>query len=135
VGFLIDTNLWIAIERGKLSAADIHSITGPAPVYLSPVNLAEFRFGIELLTDAKQKRRATATFRRMRRKPMLRITAEAAEVFEFAREEIRSRKYTPPRSTTVREVDYGHPSPRHGIRRCHSRAQRDILCQRCFEVP
>jgi hypothetical protein len=81
MGFLIDTSLWIAIERGKLSAADIHAITRQAPVFLSPVNLAEIRFGIELMTDAKQKQRATATFRRMLRKPLLRITAETAEVF------------------------------------------------------
>ena len=33
------------------------------------------------MTDAKQKQRATATFRRLRRKPLLRITAETAEVF------------------------------------------------------
>ena len=81
MGFLIDTNLWIAIERGQLSAADIHAITRQAPVYLSPVNLAEIRFGIELMTDAKQHQRATATLRRMRRKLLLRITGETAEVF------------------------------------------------------
>ena len=81
MGFLIDTSLWISIERGALSAADIHAITKQAPVFLSPVNLAEIRFGIELMTDVKQKQRATASFRRLRRKPMLRITAETAEVF------------------------------------------------------
>jgi len=81
VGFLIDTNLWIAIERGKLSAADIHGLTKQAPIFVSPVNLAEIRFGIELMRNAKQKERASATFRRMRRKPLLRITAETAEVF------------------------------------------------------
>ena len=81
MGFLNDTSLWIAIERGTLSAADIHAITRQAPVFLSPVNLAEMRFGIELMTDAKQKQRAMATFRRMRRKPLLRITADTAEVF------------------------------------------------------
>lgn len=81
MGFLIDTSLWIAVERGKLSAADIHAITKQSPVFLSPVNIAEMRFGIELMKDAKQKQRATATFRRMRRKPLLRITAETADVF------------------------------------------------------
>ena len=81
MGFLIDTSLWIAIERGTLSAADVHAITKQAPVFLSPVNLAEIRFGIELMADGRQKQRATATFRRMRRKPLLRITAETAEVF------------------------------------------------------
>ena len=81
MGFLIDTSLWIAIERGRLSAADIHAITRQEPIYLSPVNLAEVRFGIELMKDAKQKQRAMAALRRMRRKPLLRITGETAEVF------------------------------------------------------
>jgi predicted nucleic acid-binding protein len=81
VGFLIDTNLWIAIERGKRSAADVHAITRQSPVYLSPVNLAEIRFGIELMTDPRQKQRANAALRRMLRKPLLRITGETAEVF------------------------------------------------------
>ena len=81
MGFLIDTSLWIAIERGRLSAADIHAITRQGPVYLSPVNIAEVRFGIELMKNAKQKQRAMTALRRMRRKPLLRITGETAEVF------------------------------------------------------
>ena len=81
MGFLIDTNLWVAVERGKISAADIHAVTGQQPIYLSPVNLAEIRFGIELMTNARQKQRAMAALRRMRRKPLLRITRETAEVF------------------------------------------------------
>jgi len=81
VGFLIDTNLWIAVERGQLSAADIHAITRQEAIYLSPVNLAEIRFGIELMTNEKQKQRAMAKLRRLRRKPLLRITAKTAETF------------------------------------------------------
>ena len=81
MGFLIDTNLWIAIERGQISAADIHGITKQAAIYLSPVNLAEIRFGIEMMTDPKQKRRALAMLRRMRRKPLLRIRAVHVLVF------------------------------------------------------
>jgi predicted nucleic acid-binding protein len=81
VGFLIDTNLWIALERGKISAADIYAITKQVPVFASPVNIAEIRLGIELMRDAKQKQRALAMLRRMRRKPVLRITGETAEVF------------------------------------------------------
>jgi len=81
VGFLIDTNLWIAIERGKLSAGDIHSITRQEAIYLSPANLAEIRFGIELMIIQKQRQRALAMLRRLRRKPLLRITAKTAETF------------------------------------------------------
>ena len=81
MGFLIDTNLWIAIERGKLSAADFHAITKQAPIYLSPVNVAEIRYGIDSMKDARKKQRAMSTLRRLRRKPLLRITSEIGEVF------------------------------------------------------
>jgi hypothetical protein len=81
VGWLIDTSIWVAVERGKLSAGDVHAITRQDPVYLSPVNVAELRFGLELPTTASLKQRAARMLRRLRRKPQLRITLETAEVF------------------------------------------------------
>lgn len=81
MGWLIDTSLWIAVERGVLAAADIHAITRQEPVYLSPVNVAEIRFGLDLLRPGPQKERATGMLRRLRRKPQLRITLETAETF------------------------------------------------------
>ena len=81
MGWLIDTSLWIAVERGALAAADIQAITRQEPVYLSPINVAEIRFGLELLRAGPQKQRAVASFRRLRRKPQLRITAETADTF------------------------------------------------------
>jgi predicted nucleic acid-binding protein len=81
VGWLIDTSLWIAVERGALSAADIQAVTRHVPVFLSPVNVAEIRFGLESLRPGPQKQRAAAMLRRLRRKPQLRITIETADVF------------------------------------------------------
>jgi predicted nucleic acid-binding protein len=81
VGWLIDTSLWIAVERGALAAADVHAVTRHDPVYLSPVNVAEIRFGIEMMRPGPQKQRATAMLRRLRRKPQLRITVETSETF------------------------------------------------------
>lgn len=81
MGWLIDTSLWIAVERGTFSAADVHAITQQAPVYLSPVNVAEIGLGLELLRSGPQKQRAAAMLRRLRRKPQLRITVQTAEVF------------------------------------------------------
>jgi len=89
VGWLIDTSLWIAVERGTLGAADIHAITRQDPVYLSPVNVAEIRFGVELLRSGPQKQRATALLRRLRRKPQLRITVETAETFGILAAKLR----------------------------------------------
>ncbi len=81
MGFLIDTNLWIAVERGRLKPSDLHAITQQMPVYLSPVNLAEIQFGIDLMLDIKHRQQALRMLRRMRRKPLLRITGETGEVF------------------------------------------------------
>ncbi len=81
MGWLIDTSLWIAVERGALGAADIQAITRQEPVYLSPVNVAELQFGLNLLPSGRQKQRAVAMLRRLRRKPQLRITIETAETF------------------------------------------------------
>lgn len=89
MGFLIDTNLWIALERGRLGAADIHAITKQEPVYLSPVNVAEIRFGIELMSPAASRQRAHSALRRMMRKPLLRITGETGEVFGVLAAELR----------------------------------------------
>lgn len=89
MGFLIDSSLWIAIERGRIAAGDIHAITGQGAVYLSPVNLAEIRFGIELMTVPATKQKAMASLRRMRRKPLLRITGETAETFAVLAAAIR----------------------------------------------
>jgi predicted nucleic acid-binding protein len=81
VGWLIDTSIWIAVERGALGAADIHAVTRQQPVYLSPVNIAEMQFGLEMLRAGPLKQKAAAAIRRLRRKPQLRITVETAEVF------------------------------------------------------
>lgn len=81
MSWLIDTGIWIAVERGTLGAADVHAITRQEPVYLSPVNIGEIRFGLELLRCAALKQKAAAALRRLRRKPQLRITVETAEVF------------------------------------------------------
>ena len=81
MGFLIDTSLWVAVERGIISAADIYAITRQQPVYLSPINLAELRYGAELIANPALRLRAQTMLKRLRRKPLLRITAETAEIF------------------------------------------------------
>jgi predicted nucleic acid-binding protein len=48
-------------------------------VYLSPINVAEPQFGVDVLRSGTLKQRAAAALRRMRRKPQLRITVETAE--------------------------------------------------------
>src|SRR5687767_10108079 len=68
VGFLIDTDIWVAVERGTLAPADIHAFTGAEPIFLSPVNVAELQMGIDLVDDEATRRKAMAAMRRLRRK-------------------------------------------------------------------
>lgn len=49
-------------------------------MYLSPVNVAEIRLGLELLRAGVLKQKAASSLRRLRRKPQLRITVAAASL-------------------------------------------------------
>jgi predicted nucleic acid-binding protein len=81
VGFLIDTCVWIDVERGALSPADVAVFTGDEPVFLSPVTIAELKFGAELAADAQIRRRRLSALARLRRKPFLPIDGETGDVF------------------------------------------------------
>jgi len=81
VGFLIDTCVWIAVEQGALAPADVAAVTGEAPVYLSPVTLAELKFGAECARDAGVRQKRLASLRRLQRKPLLAIDAATGMTF------------------------------------------------------
>jgi len=81
VGFLIDTCIWIDVERGAIAPADVAAITGDEPVFISPVTIAELKFGAEnaSMPDLRQKR--LAALARMKRKPLLMIDETTGEIF------------------------------------------------------
>ena len=80
MGFLIDTCVWIDVERGMLAPADVAAITADAPVYL-PVTLAELKFGADAAPDAATRQRRLAALRRIQRKPLLVIDGNTADIF------------------------------------------------------
>jgi predicted nucleic acid-binding protein len=81
VGFLIDTCVWIDVERGMLAPADVASITGDAPVFLSPITVAELKFGAEVAQDAGVRQKRLAALGRLQRKPLLPIDASTGDIF------------------------------------------------------
>ncbi len=81
MGFLIDTCVWIDVERGALAPADVTAFTGDEPVFLSPITIAELKFGAEVATDPRIRQRRLAALARLRRKPLLPIDGDTAEVF------------------------------------------------------
>lgn len=81
MGVLIDTCIWIDVERGALAPADVASITGDAPVFLSPVTIAELKFGAETAQDPGVRQKRLAALRHLQRKPLLPIDGNTGDVF------------------------------------------------------
>ncbi len=67
MGFLIDTCVWVDVERGALARADVSALTHNEPVFLSPVTVAELRFGAEVAPDARTRHKRLAALRRLER--------------------------------------------------------------------
>lgn len=81
MGFLIDTCVWIDVEQGRLAPADVAAVTGNSPVYLSPVTIAELKFGAEVASDEDVRHKRLAALQRLQRKPMLPIDGQSGEIF------------------------------------------------------
>ena len=81
MGFLIDTCAWIDVERGALAPADVATLTRGEPVFLSPVTIAELRFGAEIARDLGIRQKRLAALRRLQRKPHLPIDSGSGEIF------------------------------------------------------
>lgn len=81
MGFLIDTCIWIDVERGTLSPGDIAAVTGNEPVYLSPVTIAELKFGAENARSSDIRQKSLAALARLKKKPLLIVDEATGEIF------------------------------------------------------
>ena len=79
--FLMDTCVWIDVERGVLAPADVEILTRGESIFISPVTLAELRFGAEIAPDAGTRQRRLAALRRLERKPLLPIDGATGSIF------------------------------------------------------
>ncbi len=81
MGILIDTCIWIDVEQGNLAPPDIVAVTGTEPVYLSPITIAELKFGAECAATPAIRQQRLAALARIRVKPVLRIDETTGEIF------------------------------------------------------
>ena len=81
MGFLIDTCVWIDVERGIISPADVARYTTDQPVFISPVTLAELFFGAQMAKNEVLRQKRMAALDRLRRKPFLIIDEITGEIF------------------------------------------------------
>jgi predicted nucleic acid-binding protein len=81
MGVLIDTCIWIDVERGTLAPGDVQAITGNEPVFMSPITIAELTFGAEAAVDENIRQRRGAALERLKKKPILIINEETGVIF------------------------------------------------------
>ncbi len=81
MGFLIDTCIWIDVERGYVSPSDVALFTKNEPVYISPVILAELSFGAEIADNERIRQKRMAAIDRLRKKPFIIIDEMTGEIF------------------------------------------------------
>ncbi|MGA1823155.1 MAG: PIN domain-containing protein [bacterium] len=97
MGFLIDTCIWVDVERGTISPADVAHYTREEAVYISPVILAELAFGAELAKDDHIYQKRMAALERLRKKPFIIIDEITGIIFgrlaAVLRKERRDHQY------------------------------------------
>lgn len=89
MGVLIDTCIWIDVERGALAPADVAAVTGDEPVFLSPVAIAELKYGAENAKTSDLRQKRLAALARLKRKPLLMIDENTGEIFGDIAAQIR----------------------------------------------
>ena len=81
MGIIIDTSIWIDVERGNLAPADIAEITKDEPVYVTPPVIAELEYGIYRAKTEAQKNKRLSAVNKIKRKPCLIIDRETGDIF------------------------------------------------------
>ena len=80
-GIVIDTCVWIDVERGSLKPVEVAAVTGDSPVYLTPTILAELQYGVERARSPRQRALRSVALSRLRRKPCLTIDQDTGILF------------------------------------------------------
>ena len=81
MGVVIDTCVWVDIERGRLKPVEVAQAIGNAAVYMTPTILAELQYGVERAVTPDQRAHRLSALARLRRKPCLIIDQDSGEIF------------------------------------------------------
>lgn len=81
MGVIVDTSVWVDVERGRLAPADVASVTGDEPVYAAPAVIAELEYGVHRARTAAQRNKRASAVARIKRKPCLVVDRETGVVF------------------------------------------------------
>jgi predicted nucleic acid-binding protein len=81
MGVILDTGIWVEVERGRVSPADVAAAAGGEPVYLTPVTIAELQYGLKRARSKSQRRRRATALAALKSKTCLVINRRTGEIF------------------------------------------------------
>ncbi|MCX7109028.1 MAG: type II toxin-antitoxin system VapC family toxin [Proteobacteria bacterium] len=81
MGYIIDTCIWIDVEQAILTPEDVAKVTGNELVFLSPVTIAELKYGADISIDPEIRELRLSALRKLYRKPLLSIDDKTGEIF------------------------------------------------------
>ena len=81
MGVIVDTCIWIDVERGTISPADVARYTKDEPIFISPVSVAELAYGAEISASEGIRQKRLAALHRIKKKPSVHIDEETGAVF------------------------------------------------------
>ncbi len=81
MGVIVDTSIWVDVERRRLAPGTLAEMLGDEPVYLAPPVIAELEYGVNRAQTPAQRNKRSAALAKIRKKPCLIIDRETGELF------------------------------------------------------
>jgi predicted nucleic acid-binding protein len=81
MGVIVDTCVWVDIERGRLRPVEVADVIQNGAVFLTPTILAELQYGVERAASVASRNLRLSAMARLRRKPCLIIDQDTGLLF------------------------------------------------------
>ena len=81
MGVIVDTCVWVDIERGRLKPVAVADVIQNGAVYLTPTILAELQYGVERAASPASRNLRLSAMARLRRKPCMIIDHDTGLLF------------------------------------------------------
>ena len=81
MGVIVDTSVWINVERGLCTPLQVSEAIGNDAVFLSPMVIAELEFGVQRAPTPALRATRMAALAHIKRKPCLGVDRITGEIF------------------------------------------------------
>ena len=81
MGVILDTSIWVDVERGNLAPADVAAFTGDEPVYVVPPVIAELEYGVHRAKTPAQRNKRASAVARVKKKPCIAMDKDTGATF------------------------------------------------------